>query len=442
LVVVCDKCETRFKLGDSQVPAEGTRVRCSRCKHEFFVRPAGSGDAEVVDEVLADVAGAVPEAEERAGDFEEDWEFNDDSQPHVQVEAGPELREFSEFDAGGIDFSSEAPELADSPELAGAPELAEAPASVEPPVSVEAPPPEIATREADPVEEPEPDVFPVSESPLDPVESIRARDAAADLSSPDDLGSPEEWDFVGSADAEPPLEFIEDDDTAGPSFPSVDESGSASPSAELEESPAAAPSAEEEPPRTPLAARLADLASIAGWLAVALAFSVGLSPSLTRPGGGGAEGAAPGEISVSGVPITASEVEGRLVENALAGNLLVVSGRLENTGSSAVIPGQAVTVQLVDAGGVPISGATAAAGHPVGEKGLRERDPDRLRLELEHSAAEMARRPLRPGARVPFDAVFESIPESAAGWVLETASSASHPDPASSLLPTALPAWE
>ncbi len=65
MVVVCEKCETRFHLGDSRVPAKGARVRCSRCKHVFFITPPESGEADVIDEVVAEVTGAggtsVPE---------------------------------------------------------------------------------------------------------------------------------------------------------------------------------------------------------------------------------------------------------------------------------------------------------------------------------------------------------------------------------------------
>ena len=114
----------------------------------------------------------------------------------------------------------------------------------------------------------------------------------------------------------------------------------------------------------------------------------------------------------------------------------VVSGELENRGSAAVTPGRPVWVQLVSEGGVPIDGATAAAGRAVAETELREWDPDRLRQDLEQSAAEIAYRPLGPGKRVRFDAVFESIPESATGWVLQAATSPSHPDPGNPLLST------
>lgn len=452
MVVVCEKCETRFHLGDSKIPAEGTRVRCSRCKNEFFIAPPGSGDADVIEEVLAEVSGAggtplaepqrhgskgpaEPQAEEHSsGDFEEDWQFNDDSHPHIQMDAESELSDFGEFDSSGMDLSGE------DPLLGGAPPSAEASPSGQAPPTAEASLPEIAREAADPFGEPKPQGLPAADPPIDPVESIRARDAGLDFSSPDDLGSLEDWDFVGTGDAEPALDPTPAEE--GAALSTADASGSASPLAELEEPLAAGPQHAEDSDPPALVARFAGAASVLGWLVVVVAFSLGLSASFTRSGQGSTVQPTAGKIAVSGLPITASEVKGRLVENALAGNLLVVSGKLENTGSVAVTPGHPVLVQLVSASGAPITDATAAAGRPVGETRIREWDPDRLRLDLERSAAEMALRSLRPGARIPFDAVFESIPESAAGWVLQTATSASHPAPASPLLPTARPAWE
>ena len=62
MVVVCEKCDTRFHLDDTRVPAKGARVRCSRCKHAFFVQPAGREQADVVDELVADIKNNVRSA--------------------------------------------------------------------------------------------------------------------------------------------------------------------------------------------------------------------------------------------------------------------------------------------------------------------------------------------------------------------------------------------
>jgi predicted Zn finger-like uncharacterized protein len=39
MIIVCGNCQTRFQLEDSLLPAEGARVRCSRCQHRFHVKP-------------------------------------------------------------------------------------------------------------------------------------------------------------------------------------------------------------------------------------------------------------------------------------------------------------------------------------------------------------------------------------------------------------------
>ena len=468
MVVVCEKCETRFNLDESRVPAEGAQVRCSRCAHAFFIRAPGSGEANGIDEVMAEVTGPgetpAPEAasdlldpnpeeaeldlrgntepvdlqaEDRSpGDFEEDWEFNDDSHAQIQVEAESEFSGIGEFDATALDLAGEPPP---SETAAGGEDSIAATETDLFPVE-DSPVDPVEQASTDPVGESS--IDPVEKSSVDPVESIRARDAGLDFSSPEDLGSPADWDFVGTAEVKPSLELTPEDEASEPLLESVDESGSVSHSPAQADSPTARTPAAEETDRTSLAARFAVVGSIASWVVVALAFSVGISALVSQPGEGGAVSAGPAEITVSGLSLTASEVEGRLVENALAGNLLVVSGNLENRGSSVVTPRRAVWVQLVSADGQPIEGATAAAGRALDERSLREHDPDRLRRHLERSAAERAHRPLRPGERVGFDAVFESIPESAAGWVLEAASLPSFPDPGNLLPSSAPPAWE
>ena len=37
MIVTCEACDTRFQLDDERIPSEGVRVRCSCCRHGFFV---------------------------------------------------------------------------------------------------------------------------------------------------------------------------------------------------------------------------------------------------------------------------------------------------------------------------------------------------------------------------------------------------------------------
>jgi len=56
MIITCEECTTRFKLDDARIPEAGAKVRCSKCKHAFFVKPPASADDAVdnaVEEVLA-----------------------------------------------------------------------------------------------------------------------------------------------------------------------------------------------------------------------------------------------------------------------------------------------------------------------------------------------------------------------------------------------------
>jgi len=57
MIITCEECTTRFKLDDARIPTKGAKVRCSKCKHAFFVKPqAGAGDPvdNAVEQALAE----------------------------------------------------------------------------------------------------------------------------------------------------------------------------------------------------------------------------------------------------------------------------------------------------------------------------------------------------------------------------------------------------
>ncbi len=39
MIVTCVSCLTKFNLDDSKIPSKGTKVRCSRCQHVFYIAP-------------------------------------------------------------------------------------------------------------------------------------------------------------------------------------------------------------------------------------------------------------------------------------------------------------------------------------------------------------------------------------------------------------------
>ncbi len=102
MIITCGECATQFQLEEARVPESGIRVRCSVCKHAFFVAHPDALDdeasdpvARVVRDVLDVEAGEVPEAttdlEIRDGSTgstgdvapgdEESWQWSDDGPP-------------------------------------------------------------------------------------------------------------------------------------------------------------------------------------------------------------------------------------------------------------------------------------------------------------------------------------------------------------------------
>ena len=50
MIVTCASCLTKFNLDESKIPARGAKVRCSRCKHIFFVAPPAAPKEEIVED--------------------------------------------------------------------------------------------------------------------------------------------------------------------------------------------------------------------------------------------------------------------------------------------------------------------------------------------------------------------------------------------------------
>ena len=110
LIVTCEECSTSFQLDEARLPMEGARVRCSRCKHAFFLPNPSASQTEAVHSIaeeaanapdgqlppvledlsastldgLAEIAGTAPEAEPDSE--EEDWQFSEE----IRVEGDDE----------------------------------------------------------------------------------------------------------------------------------------------------------------------------------------------------------------------------------------------------------------------------------------------------------------------------------------------------------------
>jgi predicted Zn finger-like uncharacterized protein len=91
MIITCASCLTKFSLDDSRISAEGVKVRCSRCKHVFYVAPPPETKEEIFENLESFAkyhedlmepgekkVGAPPEAkvqqEEEAPEKEEEQE--------------------------------------------------------------------------------------------------------------------------------------------------------------------------------------------------------------------------------------------------------------------------------------------------------------------------------------------------------------------------------
>mgnify|MGYP001570073514 CR=1 FL=1 len=78
MIITCASCLTKFNLDDSRIPAKGVKVRCSRCKHVFYVVPP----PETKEEIIEDFESFAKYHEELMGPGEKKVE----APPEVKVE--------------------------------------------------------------------------------------------------------------------------------------------------------------------------------------------------------------------------------------------------------------------------------------------------------------------------------------------------------------------
>jgi predicted Zn finger-like uncharacterized protein len=371
LILTCERCETRFRLDESRLPTTGARVRCSRCKHAFFVRPPGASPADAIQE-LAQQAAATgrPTAPEPSWDLEE-AAAGRTMQRSARPAAAPS--------EGSSDFESESDWRFEDE----VPQLGDSGASLDLP-NGEAPPAPVA---------------------LDANESSFA-----------ELGDPESWDLRGSSS---------DDITATrvvvPAAVETPRVVVAEATADVAVTPpraatvADADDAEAVHAAIPVAGvEVSPAVQIGGWIAaaalVAAVALLGLVPSAAT---------SPDRLdTVSVGPLAIQALAPRLVEHALAGPIWVVSGELHNPGTEARSLGAAVGVTLLDAAGAPLEHAAATIALPLAPTSLREMDLERVREEADAAAAALARRSIAPGDSVAVEAVFASAPRGAVRFAL------------------------
>lgn len=122
MIITCEKCETRFNLDESLLDADGSTVRCSRCQHIFTAFPSPA-KPEFDDAEFQDI------------DFDKDLEFDDSdfdeqenppetsdddnrTQAVIQETVEPDELELEAIDPDEIEIEFEDADTAETEELA------------------------------------------------------------------------------------------------------------------------------------------------------------------------------------------------------------------------------------------------------------------------------------------------------------------------------------
>jgi predicted Zn finger-like uncharacterized protein len=382
VIVTCERCETEFQLDDTRVPQGGARVRCSRCKHAFFVMPPAAtpeqavenaASAALADDPTPDVTEDLPEESaladerERAGgddESESDWEFNADL-PADAGDSSPDLGAApAALTAADSDETDESDPLAEEGSEDGEESLALAGDPEPTPARVAAPVPATRARESEP----------------------------ADVDA--DLGSPVNWDFFDKPAERPTAVAPAPPTRTSPPTIHI----SLAPEENRERS------AVRETPRV-----LRVAAASSGWVATAALCAIAL-----------VRGLAPAAPAVTAWPspapgVALEEVRGRWLDNVPLGRLYVVSGRVHNLSDTvAALP--PLALELRDASG-------RAVGSPVPLRGaiapVQLRDADAAVLA---SAGGLLPGGLAPGTSWEFEAVAWPLPARAERFAIRSGS--------------------
>lgn len=413
MIITCESCSTRFQLPDERVPERGVRVRCSRCRHAFFVKPPVEREDVVEAAVASAVAEHAPGPEPspsgtRLAEDESDWEFNHEATP-AEPEPGIDAARRAVDDLLGgapavapaaaapdaLDLGSDVDTDIDALLDAGPPAGAPTPSGLDV-VGLDDPGPELG----------EPDL----EEPA-PIEEPDAGGPAAE-----ELGSPESWDFFD--DPEPAPEAAQ---------PSVETVPMRIALGRIGEAPRRARSpVEVEVEPSPAGVWLARVGHAVGWLVFAA-----LMAGVLHRGLWAEQGLPTGPVtsqSLEGFELT--ELRGRWIDNAAVGRIYVVSGSLQST-RSVRVPGTRIAVRLLDGRGQVLMEPAAFVGAPLPAAWLRELHPDELRRLAESVRPEAAPQ----GSPRAFSAVLSRVPGAAQRFELvalvpERATPASEDPPA------------
>ena len=413
MIVTCTECDTQFRLDDSKVAGTGLNVRCSICKHAFFVPAPGAEVEEVATDPAAAfdrVAGAAAEAA-----------FSDVPSPTPEV-----TRDLAAPDSdASIDDEDEiATTIAPSRggefegesdwEFSHDRDLETSAGEEEEPATVVA---AAAERAVDDLLGPGP-----------------PPQVAPEVEEDAGLGDPGDWDFFGNeggdlgADRAPAADPIAPATGAATVDVNVSpESGDVLPqgvdrgvfpdesSADLSTPAESRVAFPEDNGVRPVPFALRRAGNAIGWVSVFVLFTFGIHSGLKI------QRVAPTHLETQSIAGTNVEtVEGRWIENILAGPLYVVSGTLRNAADVAPASRSVLALRLYDVSGRPLDSESAMLGPALTERQIRESGPDELIARLELGAARWSHEPLASGATRRFHAILREVPRLAVSYRFES----------------------
>lgn len=437
MIVTCEECSTSFQLDDTRIPAAGARVRCSRCKHAFFLPNPSSSQSQVIQAVVEETvqakAGHTPAPTRDLGGSpasvvgpavrgepeEEDWQFSEE----IRVADDDE-----QDDVGGKRVGSPDPSSFD---LTGDFGRGFDPETVSPSKSEKRVTASAASRPAAKPIEPQRDkssfgsiddfsslIDDEDSSALLERESVGSipRSAGGATASSDDLGDPESWDLVGGDDARHAKSTVAAL-VRPPRSPAKNKKKTATP-ASLDlfaDGDLAASHAElgQSPGRQ---RHWIQIGKLVGWCITAVSIAVvgglGLRSESAR------WTTAPQRLQVG--PLVAETTRSGWLESSRAGFLLVFKGELRNTGNQAVKP-IPLQLTLLDGAGERIAQPPLRVGQTLLESTLRESRPEELAAQIDRAISAWVVKPLAPGEIRRFSAIVpaDQLPAGARRVLLE-----------------------
>ncbi|HVP31472.1 MAG TPA: zinc-ribbon domain-containing protein [Myxococcota bacterium] len=382
MIVTCERCQTRFKLDAARLPDTGARVRCSRCKHAFFVaRPGEAGRDALVHGLAGEAArGGTPAAPEATADLR-------------TLHAGAPL-------PGNTSATRLMPELAEDAAWREAKPADPARGDDESDWQFNEP-----VRHDEGATQGRVSRRPPPRRPRPPSDEGVALDA---------LGSPESWDILGDAEL-PPLESVIP--TAAARGPEPSARG-AEPAREAV-APGARGASAGDRPATPVASERRSLREApreilffgAVWLWLAAVTALCLWPATP--------GASSPAVSATLGSVAFEDLRGRFVDNAVGGLVFVVTGVAHAAGGSA--GPQRFEVVLLGPDGSPLAASRGVVGEAPEIARIREAPPETLAQGIEASDLARGVRPIAEGERVSVAAIVRDAPRDVTGFRLEAA---------------------